>query len=135
MKILKILAKWLQGACVWYSCATLLLLLVWLCIPDLTKNIHPVAFLLFFPFGLCMSGAGLLMQIQKIPVYFRWLLHFAIFLVSFILLIFLPAQSAAASPMSSGSIFVFIVLLSVLYWLIFLPVHLLSGVIKKHLKP
>ena len=72
-----------------------------------------------FPFGLSMSGAGMIYR-GKLPRWSRILSHYLISIISFLLFMLLPAGS-----LSSGVyVLLMLVLLTVIYWILFAIVHI-----------
>ena len=124
MKTLKKIKQWFTGGCVWYAIISLIFLIIDLVISqkDATHVISSTSFLLIFPFGLAMSGAGMLYK-SKLPRWSRILLHYVISIVSFLLFMLLPAGS-----LSSGVyVLLMLVLLTVIYWILFALVHIFSA--------
>ena len=115
MNSFKLFKKWLADACVYFTVTALLLILVNLLLNDSgdAGRIHGVSFLLFFPFGLCLSAAGLLFTSKALPLWAKYLLHFLITDLSLFLFLWLPSNSAAQA--STGLIM--LTLFSVLYWI------------------
>ena len=126
----QLLGLWLRGGLLWYAVISLL----WLAAGSATgvgdKHLVARSFLMLFPFGLCMSTAGMLFSTQKIPRWLRVLGHYVITIVAFILFILLPNQNDAA-PFRGSFILILIVLLTAIYWLLFLLVHIFKTKIKK----
>ena len=122
MKSLQIIKEWLRGACVWFSATSLTMLLIGILFLPNMDYIASLSYLLFFPFGLCMSGAGQLMKLEKLSRALRRLLHFLIALLSFLLFVFLPANVSLTLPF----IFFFLLLFSMIYWIAVGVLHILS---------
>ena len=123
MKTFKKIKQWFTGGCVWYAIISLIFLIIDLIISqkDATHVISSTSFLLIFPFGLAMSGAGMLYK-SKLPRWSRILSHYIISIVSFLLFMLLPAGS-----LSSGVyVLLMLVLLTVVYWILFALVHIFS---------
>ena len=121
MIILQALKKWLGGACVWFTAASLVMLLIGILFLPNMDYIATLSYLLFFPFGLCMSCAGMLLRAERIAPTWRILLHFVITLASFILFVFLPSGVTLTLPF----IFFFLLLFSIIYWIIIGVLHIL----------
>ena len=124
MKTFEKIKQWFVGGCVWYAIISLIFLIVdfALSYTNATHVISSTSFLLIFPFGLCMSGAGMLYK-SKLPRWSRILLHYIISIVSFLLFMLLPAGS-----LSSGVyVLLMLVLLTVIYWILFALVHIFSA--------
>ena len=124
MNTLTKIKQWFVGGCVWYAIISLIFLIVdfALSYTNATHVISSTSFLLIFPFGLCMSGAGMLYK-SKLPRWSRILLHYIISIVSFLLFMLLPAGS-----LSSGVyVLLMLVLLTVIYWILFALVHIFSA--------
>lgn len=124
MKTLKKIKQWFTGGCVWYAIISLIFLIIDLVISqkDATHVISSTSFLLIFPFGLAMSGAGMLYK-SKLPRWSRILSHYVISIVSFLLFMLLPAGSTS----SGVYVLLMLVLLSVIYWILFALVHIFAA--------
>ena len=122
MKTLQLVKKWLCDACVWFTVASLTMLLIGILFLPSMDYIASLSYLLFFPFGLCMSAAGLLREIKQLSSALRNLLHYLITLASLILFIVLPAGFA---PTPSFAFFA-LLLFSMIYWIILGALHMLS---------
>ncbi len=123
MKLFAKIKQWFVGGCVWYAVISLIFLAIDLILSN-TNAIHVISstsFLLIFPFGLCMSGAGMLYK-SKLPRWTRILLHYIISIVSFLLFMLLPAGSLS----SAVYVLLMLVLLTVIYWILFALVHIFS---------
>ena len=123
MKTFTKIKQWLVGGCVWYAIISLIFLIIDLIISsnNATHVVSATSFLLMFPFGLSMSGAGMLYS-SKLPRWSRILLHYVISVVSFLLFMLLPAGS-----ISSGVyVLLMLVLLTVIYWILFALVHIFA---------
>ena len=121
MKISEILKKLFTGACIYYSAASVALILLKLILSGAQNSvISVISFLLLFPFGLTVSGAQMVYRRSPLPSWSRLLLHFLMILSAFFLFLWLPAQSHA----SAGSTLVALFLLTVAYWVVFLIVKL-----------
>ncbi len=124
MKTSNVIKQLLLGACVYYSVASLLVL----CISILIKgSLDAVVIgvgnvLLFFPFGLAMSSAGLLYRHANLSGGTRRLLHFLITLSAFYLFLWLPTRATADF---TGHLLA-LVLITLLYWMIILITHLVK---------
>ena len=115
--------RWFVGGCVWYAVVSLVFLIidVVLSASDATHVISSTSFLLIFPFGLSMSGAGMLFR-SKLPRWSRILLHYGISILAFLLFMLLPAGSAS----SGVYVLLMLVLLTVIYWSLFAIVHIFA---------
>ncbi len=116
--------QWFVVGCVWYAIISLIFLMIDLIISynNATHVIAATSFLLIFPFGLSMSGAGMLYR-SKLPRWSRILLHYGISIVSFLVFMLLPAGS-----LSSGVyVLLMLVLLTVIYWILFGIVHIFTA--------
>ena len=123
MKIFSKIKQWLVGGCVWYAIISLIFLIIDIALSD-TKATHVISstsFLLIFPFGLSMSGAGMLYR-SKLPRWSRILSHYVISVVSFLLFMLLPAGSTS----SGVYVLLMLVLLTVIYWILFALVHIFA---------
>ena len=123
MNTLTKIKQWFVGGCVWYAIISLIFLIVdfALSYTNATHVISSTSFLLIFPFGLCMSGAGMLYK-SKLPRWSRILLHYIISIVSFLLFMLLPAGSLS----SAVYVLLMLALLTVIYWILFALVHIFS---------
>ena len=120
MKTFAKIKQWFVGGCVWYALISLVFLLIDVLATDGTHVVASTAFLLFFPFGMSMSAAGMIYKSKKLPRWSRILLHYCISVVSFLLFMLLPAGS-----LSSGVyVLLMLVLLTVIYWILFALVHI-----------
>ena len=124
MKTFTKIKQWLVGGCVWYAIISLIFLIIDLIISqkDATHVISSTSFLLIFPFGLAMSGAGMLYK-SKLPRWSRILSHYVISIVSFLLFMLLPAGSTS----SGVYVLLMLVLLTVIYWILFALVHIFAA--------
>ena len=124
MKTFSKIKQWFTGGCVWYAIISLLFLIIDLALSqkDATHVISSTSFLLIFPFGLAMSGAGMLYK-SKLPRWSRILSHYVISIVSFLLFMLLPAGSTS----SGVYVLLMLVLLSVIYWILFALVHIFAA--------
>ena len=115
--------QWFTGGCVWYAIISLIFLIIDLILSNTntTHVISSTSFLLIFPFGLSMSGAGMLYK-SKLPRWSRILLHYIISIVSFLLFMLLPAGSASTGVY----VLLMLVLLTVIYWILFALVHIFA---------
>ena len=124
MKTFSKIKQWLVGGCVWYAIISLIFLIIDIALSN-TKATHVISstsFLLIFPFGLSMSGAGMLYR-SKLPRWSRILSHYVISVVSFLLFMLLPAGSTS----SGVYVLLMLVLLTVIYWILFALVHIFSA--------
>ncbi|MBE6589739.1 MAG: hypothetical protein E7643_06120 [Ruminococcaceae bacterium] len=121
MNALQFLKKWLCGACVWFTAVSLTMLLIGIIFLPGMDYIASLSYLLFFPFALCMSAAGMLTEAQKLAKGLRSLLHYLITLVSFVLFLYLPSGVTATLPF----LLFFFLLLSMIYWIVFGVLHML----------
>ena len=123
MKTFSKIKQWLVGGCVWYAVISLIFLIIDIALSN-TKATHVISstsFLLIFPFGLSMSGAGMLYR-SKLPRWSRILSHYVISVVSFLLFMLLPAGSTS----SGVYVLLMLVLLTVIYWILFALVHIFA---------
>lgn len=108
------------NGCVWYTVVSLMFLIINLAFSkNGASSISAKSFFLIFPFGLSMSGAGMLYR-SKLPRWSRILSHYLISIVSFLVFMLLPAGSASSGVV----ILLMLVLLSVIYWILFALVHI-----------
>ena len=123
MKTFQKIKQWFIGGCVWYAVVSIIFLILDLALSkDATHVISSTSFLLIFPFGLSMSGAGMIYK-GKLPRWSRILLHYAISVVSFLFFMLLPAGSAS----SGVYVLLMLVLLTVSYWILFALVHIFAA--------
>ena len=122
MKAFAKIKQWFTGGCIWYAVVSIILLIIDLALSkDATHVISSTSFLLIFPFGLSMSGAGMIYK-SKLPRWSRILLHYTISVVSFLLFMLLPAGSASTGVY----VLLMLVLLTVIYWILFALVHIFA---------
>ena len=124
MKTFSKIKQWFTGGCVWYAIISLIFLIIDVALSN-TKATHVISstsFLLIFPFGLAMSGAGMLYR-SKLPRWSRILSHYVISIVSFLLFMLLPAGSTS----SGVYVLLMLVLLTVIYWILFAIVHIFQA--------
>ncbi len=123
MKTFSKIKQWFVSGCVWYAIISLIFLIIDLALSntDATHVISSTSFLLIFPFGLSMSGAGMLYK-GKLPRWSRILSHYIISVVSFLLFMLLPAGSVS----SGVYVLLMLVLLTVIYWILFALVHIFA---------
>ena len=121
MKTLQALKQWLCGASVWFTAVSLSMLLVGILFLPSMDYISTLSYFLFFPFGLCMSAAGMLRRVKPIPLALRNLFHYLITLASFILFVYLPSGANLSLP----SVFFALLLFSMIYWIILGGLHML----------
>ena len=124
MKTFSKIKQWLVSGCVWYAVISLIFLIIDIALSN-TKATHVISstsFLLIFPFGLSMSGAGMIYK-GKLPRWSRILLHYVISVVSFLLFMLLPAGSTS----SGVYVLLMLVLLTVIYWVLFALVHIFAA--------
>ena len=123
MKAFAKIKQWFTGGCVWYAVVSIIFLILDLALSkDTTHVISSTSFLLIFPFGLSMSGAGMIYK-SKLPRWSRILLHYTISVVSFLLFMLLPADSASTGVY----VLLMLVLLTVIYWILFAIVHIFAA--------
>lgn len=125
MKTWQTLKRWLNGGCVYFTVISLFFLLLNLATPE--KSITPVSFLRIVPAALTISLGGLLLKWQVIPRWARCLAHYALLMLAFFLFLWIPLNPIA----SPSTTLIVIVVLSVVYWLIFLLVHLIGARIRR----
>lgn len=117
---MKPLKTWLTNGCIWYTFLSLSMLLIGMLFSTNANTVSAVSFLLFFPCGLCMSAAGMLLRSNVLRKGIRHLLHYLITLVAFLLFVWIPSGTTA----TPAFLLFFWLLLSALYWLLFLALHL-----------
>lgn len=124
MKTFSKIKQWLVGGCVWYAIISLVFLMIDLIISERNAAhvVSATSFLLIFPFGLSLSGAGMLYR-SKLPRWSRILSHYLISVIAFLLFMLLPAGSVS----SGVFVLLMLVLLSVIYWILFALVHIFAA--------
>lgn len=124
MKTFSKIKQWLTGGCVWYAIISLVFLMIDLIISERNAAhvVSATSFLFMFPFGLSMSGAGMLYR-SKLPRWSRILSHYLISVIAFLLFMLLPAGSVS----SGVFVLLMLVLLSVIYWILFALVHIFAA--------
>ncbi|MBQ8311430.1 MAG: hypothetical protein IJX80_10510 [Clostridia bacterium] len=118
---------WMRGACFWYTLISLGMLIFGLMFSNNANNVTTVSFLLFFPCALCISAAGMLCRNEKIGKGLRALLHYLITVFAFVIFIWLPSGATATFPF----ILLLLLLITAIYWLIRLALHILRSFIKR----
>lgn len=121
----KLIKNWLCGGCVYFTVITLILLLLNVS-PSTAPAISITRVLLIFPCGLLMSLGGML-QKTALPRWGRVLLLYIIDVLSVFLLLYLPVS---ASKEAATQLLMF-VLLSVIFWIVFGLITLVSGRIRR----
>ncbi len=116
MKTRQILKAWLTRACVYFTVVSLILVALQLFsnsgkLEDV--HISVLSFFLVFPFGLCLSGAGLLFDVTSLPGWAKRLLHYIITVLSLFVFLYLPAN-AAVSPTTG---LIMLTVFTVFYWI------------------
>jgi hypothetical protein len=127
MNVWSLVKRWLVGACVWYAAVSLCFLTVELFAGSDSYAIAAKSFALLFPFGLCMSLAGMLYGSARVPRWGRMLSHYLITVLAFTLFLVLPSQKV----FNPVFVLLLLVLLTVLYWILFALVHIFRGRLKK----
>ncbi len=122
MKAIQALQKWLCGAAVWFTATSLSMLLVGIIFLPSMDYISSLSYLLFFPFALCMSAAGMLRGSKRLSLALRNLLHYAITLAAAVLFLFLPSGVSLTLPFA----FFLLLLFSMIYWIILGVLHMLT---------
>lgn len=132
MNTMKKIKAWIASACVYYTAFTLMLILVKLLMDGFSGAgvINTVMFLLLFPCALAFAAAGELLKSSTLPRWSRILLHYLIATLSVFFFMWLPSSSSA----SPASVFLMLVLLSVLYWIVFGLVALIRSRVKRLLE-
>lgn len=122
MKTFAKIKQWLVGGCVWYALISLPFLIARVALfnKNTTNSFGGIPFLLMFPFGLSMSVAGMIYK-GNLPRWSRILLHYIISVVAFLLFILLPASKR---DQQSVTVLLWLVLLTIIYWILFALVHI-----------
>ena len=125
----KTLKRWLNGGCIYFTLISLLIILANLAMAgeDSLGRINTPAFLLFFPFGLALSAAELLLRNKKIARWIAYLSHYLITVASIYLFLWMPSGTSA----SPSTPLLIMVLFSVLYWMVFGLVLLIRNRVRK----
>ncbi len=121
MSFWKLFRKWIRGGCVWYTAISILFLCLGLLSGVGKFTPGAAAFLWMLPWGLSMSAAGMLYRLENVSGAWRKLLHYGITVISFLLFVLLPNNNGT---MRGSTVLILLVLLSALYWLLFLLVHI-----------
>lgn len=127
MSFFQFVKKWIRNGLLWYAVLSLAILTAGVAVNSGNSILYAKSYLLLLPFGLCMSAADLLFKDTKIS---RWLcafLHFAITLVAFLLFIFLPNATNKQPVKILGAVLI----AAIVYWLLFLFVHIFKRSTKK----
>lgn len=123
MKSFRTFLSWIRGGCVYFTLISLFMILLNFALSGgeaLSRSINLGAFLLFFPCGLGISAGGLLLRAEKLPFFARGLLHYACTVLSVFLFVWLPTNPVARA----STVLIMLVLFSILYWILFLIIHL-----------
>ena len=119
--------KWLCGACYYFTGISLFIILLFMALFNEEQAISGSAFLLVFPASLVMSAGGLLLGVKAIPRWARNLLHYLFTLLAVFLFLWLP-HNPIASP---STVLILLAVFTLVYWLLFLLVHLIGGRIRR----
>lgn len=131
MKFFSILKQWLRGTCLWYTVISLCLLVAGAMAGTGQTALDTTSFLLLFPFGFAMSAAGFLYRSKSVARWIRMLSHYAITLVAFLAFVLLPHLNGTVTPVT---VLILCVLLSALYWILFLIIHIFQKRFRKILE-
>ena len=121
MNTLSFLKNWLVRTAVWFTVISVATLLFGLMFLPEEDHVTTLSFLLFFPFSLCASAAGMLWRTKKLRTVLKYLAHYAIFLVATALFIFLPSGINLSVPF----VIILVILFTVLWWISRGIVHIL----------
>ena len=112
---MKLLSKFFYVLCAAYTVTAMLMLLFNLALAGGFEGtvIRPAAFLLIFPFALCLSLACLVYEAKTLPAAFRLGVHFVICTGAAYLLLYLPTNASA----SGAGRLIMLCLFALLYWL------------------
>jgi len=129
MTVWKNLKRWLGGGCIYFTLISLFIILLNLAMAgdDSLGRINTPAFLLFFPFGLALSAAEMLLRNKKIARWIAYLSHYVISVASVYIFLWLPSGTVA----SPSTPLLIMVLFSVLYWMVFGLVLLIRNRVRK----
>lgn len=117
------LKQWFRGGCLWYTFISLFVLLCGMMFSSNANNVSAVSFLCFFPCGLCLSAAGLLLHSNLLNNVLRLLFHYLITLLSFVLFLWLPSGTEA----TPSFLFFFWLLFTAVYALLQVALHILRS--------
>ena len=129
MKSFQTFAAWLQRGCVYFTLLALLMLFINVAISggEATEYVRVGPFLLLFPCGLGISLADLLRKTKSLPRPWPMLLHFLVTTLSLILFLWLPTNSS----MRAATALILLAVYSLLYWIIYLLIHLTVARIRR----
>lgn len=118
MKPSSVLKKLFTGACIYYAAFSLALLLINVILAGGAAGKIPgvLNMLLLFPFSLLLSGAEFIRKNDRLSEIVRISLHYLIFTTACILFLWLPSNASKEFRFVLGMI----VLISLLYWLVYL---------------
>ena len=129
MKQLQTLKQWLASGCVYFTACTFLMAFIRLIVSgeESAGMINVVSFLFFFPFGLAMSAAGMILCNKSLPRWSRYLLHYGITILSLYVFVWMPSNTVARP----STVLIVFVVFTVLYWLVFGLIQLIRSRIRK----
>ncbi len=131
MKTLQVIKKLFLNGCVYYTAIALAMILLNLAIgAGSDAPILASSFLLLFPASLCFSAGGLLLSNKKLSFPLRALLHYGITLLTVFVFLWLPANMNTRGMVA----LVLFGLFTLLYWLVFLTVHLIQKRVRRLLE-
>ena len=122
--------KWLSGGCVYFTVTALLILFFNFAAIGTFRNAGNISmhsFLLMFPFGLCLSAAGMLLNTKHLAPWIRFLSHYVITILAVFLFLLLPSGASA----NSSFYLVMFALLSAVYWILFGLVALIRNRVRR----
>jgi hypothetical protein len=123
---MKTFQKWLRGGCVYFTVIALFFTTVDF-LSDASSAISSDRFLLIFPAALTISAAGLILHNQTFPRWGRVLCHYLLTTLSIFVFLYLPTKETVQPMMAFTMYLVF----SVVYWILFLLVHIIGGRIRR----
>ncbi len=127
MKFFKGLKNWLVGGCVWYTLISLVFVIV-CAATEVAGGATAGALLWLLPFSLSMSGAGMLFRYQGMPQWARCLAHYGVTMLAFFGFVIFPNNNGS---FTASGLLVLFAALTVLYWILFLLLHIFRGRLKK----
>lgn len=119
--------SWLHRTTVWFTVLSVATLLFGLLFLPEQDHVTALSFLLFFPFSLAASAAGLLFRAKGLSAVWRYLLHYLIFLSALLIFVLLPSGALASPSFAAVSILLF----TISWWISRGVVHILAAKLGK----
>lgn len=123
---MKTIQKWLRGGCVYFTVIALFFTVIDF-FSDASSAIASERFLLIFPAALTISAAGLILHNESFPRWGRILCHYLLTVLGVFVFLYLPTKEKVQPSMALLMAMVF----SVVYWILFLFVHIIGGRIRR----